>query len=408
MTKKTLLAALLIAVSVVFSACSKTQAQPSGEKKGPPPAPVRVADVTVQDMPVQLSAPGSVEAYNSVNLKPQVAGEITEVHFKEGDTVAQGQRLFTIDPRPYEVALAQAEANLARSKALVDQARANIAKDKAQAANAKAELERNAVLLPKGMVSKEEFDTVQANADALQAAVTASVAAVKSAEEAVRSADADIDEAKLQLSYCAVNSPIDGKTGSLLANKGSIVKANDATLVVINQLQPIYVSFTLPERNLVDIKHHMAERPLEVAAIIPGHESESITGALTFVDNAVNDTGTIRLKATFPNENGLLWPGQFVRVTLKLAVRAGITTVPERAVQVGQDGPYAFVALPDNTVELRFVEPGDTVDGMTEIKSGLQPGETVVTDGQLNLKPGSKINIITDEAAPAADGTPKP
>jgi multidrug efflux system membrane fusion protein len=352
-------------------------------------------------MPVQLAAIGSVEAYSTIQVKAQVSGALTQVLFNEGDVVGKDQTLFVIDPRPHQVALEQAEAGLARARAQLEQARANLARDQIQAANAQVDLDRDAALLPKGMVSKEEFDNVRTNAETLKAAVTADEAAVKSDQEAIRSAQAAIEDAKLQLGYCTIGSPIQGRTGSLLINRGNLVKANDAaSLVVINQTAPIYVSFTVPEKDLSAIREHMAQGALEVKAIIPQQEDKPVTGKLTFIDNTVNQTtGTIRLKATFPNEDNRLWPGQFVNVTLQLTVQADAIVVPAEAVQTGQAGPYAYVIKPDMTAELRNLVVGDTQNSLTIIKEGLEPDDKVVTDGHLRVVPDVPVKILSEPGA---------
>ena len=395
-------------LALVVSACSGekgpgTAAPPVGRRE---PAPVRIATVAEQSMPVQLTGFGVVEAYATISVKAQVSGEITKVWFHEGDLVNEDQTLFTIDPRPYEVALQQAEANLAKAEAQLEQSRANMARSRAQANNTKVVLERDSTLVTKGMVSPEEFDQTRTNAEALEAAAKADEASVRSATESIRSAKAAIEEAKLQLDYCTIRSPINGKTGDLLIDRGNVVTPNDTNpLVTINQLTPIYVAFPAPERYLAEIKDYMAKGPLEVKAM-PVPESESSIGTLVFVDNMVDrNTGTIRLKATFNNEDHRLWPGQFVEVVVQMAVQANAIVVPSQAVQEGQEGTYAYVVrLEDMTAELRKVTAGNTVAGLTVIKEGLQPEETVVTDGQLRLRPGAPVKIIdaTSEGGPAA------
>lgn len=390
-----------VALLLGLAACNGQQGAGGGAPgRGPQETPVRVAAVTRQTVPVQLTAIGNVEAYATVSVKAQVSGEITEVHFAEGDFVKKDQVLFSIDARPYEVALRQAEANLARSLAQKDQATASRARDAAQARNARSELERNRPLLEKRMVSQEEFDQVTANADALNAAVAADEAAIKAAEKAFQAAEADIDEAELYLEYCTIRSPMDGRTGSLLIHKGNLVRANDTNpLVVINQVQPIYVSFTLPEKHLAEIREFMAKGPLEVTAAVTEGEESPAAGVLSFVDNTINEmTGTIRLKATFQNTDLHLWPGQFVTVAVRIAVSENAIVAPAEAIQMGQSGYYAYVVKSDMTAEVRPVVPGDTWNNLTVVREGLHPEEIVVTDGVLRAAPGAKVRILSDTA----------
>jgi len=396
--------AVAVAPSFALTACN---IQKSAAVTGPPgggpqgAVPVRAADVTSQTMPVQLTKFGSVEPYATISVKAQVSGELTKVWFKEGDVVKEGDTLFTIDPRPYEVALKQAEANLVKAQAELKLSQANLVRSQAQASNAKVELDRNSQLKAKGMVSPETFDTSRTNAEALEAAAKADEAGVQSAAEAVRVAQATIESAKLQLDYCTIRSPITGKTGDLQIDRGNLIKANDTNpLVTINQIEPIFVSFTADDKELEEIREYAAKGPLEVKAVIPHYESEPAVGTLTFIDNAVDlNTRTIRLKGTFKNDDNRLWPGQFIpTVILQLATRANVTVAPSQAVQRGQDGAYAYVVTADMKAELRKVTPGDTVSGLTEIRDGLQPGEKVVTDGHLRLTPGAPVTI-SEQAA---------
>ena len=400
------LALALLAV-LVLSACGNgAKGGPGGAKRPKEAAPVRIGEVLEQPMPIQLTTIGAVESYTTVMVKSQVSGELTRVWFNEGDVVKEGQTLFSIDTRPYDVALEQAEANLAKAQAQVEQARASLAKDKVQADNAQVQLARDEDLLPKKMVSKQEYDQVRTTAEALKAALMADEASIKSAAEGIRGAQAEIDAAKLQLDYCTIHAPITGKTGSLQIYKGNLVKANDtAAMVMISQTQPIYVSFTVLDKQLADIRQYMAQGPLEVKALIPQQEDSPATGTLTFVDNTVDrTTGTIRLKATFTNEDNRLWPGQFVDTVLQVTVHANAVVAPTRAIQTGQQGPYAFVVQagegegePGMTAELRKVVPGETFGEMTAITEGLQPGEKVVTEGHLRVTPGGQVKILTDE-----------
>jgi multidrug efflux system membrane fusion protein len=395
--------AVLAVLALAAAACKESKGGPPPV----PPVPVKIDSAKVQSIPVQLTTIGTVEPCQTITVKAQISGEITKVWFKEGDMVKQDDILFTIDTRPYEVALEQAEANLAKTKAQLEQARATLARDKAQAENAKLELERDTPLLPQGTISKEEFDATRTSSDAAQATVQADEAAVKSSTEAIHVAEAAIADAKLRLDYCTIRSPIDGRTGSLLIHQGNIVKANDTgAMVVINQIAPIYVSFALAEQDLAEVKARMAEAPLAVLATIPPDKANPVSGTLTFIDNEVSgNSGTILMKGTFTNEDGRLWPGQFVEVALQVSVVSQATVVPERAVQTGQQGQYVYVVTKDMKAEMRKVSTGNTEGGLTVVTEGVQPGETVVTDGHVRLTEGAAVKVTSDEA-PKADGKP--
>lgn len=346
------------------------------------------------------------------------------VAFKEGQDVKKGDLLFTIDPRPFEAALKQAEAILERDMAqvkqaeadlekniaLVKQAEGNLERDTAQAKNAEVEAKRYEFLMEKKVIAKEQYDQFLTNAEALQAtvradkaakesaeaAVQASKAALENAEAAVRADKAVVENARIQLGYCSISSPIEGRTGSLLVQQGNIVKANDVSLVVINQINPIYVTFSVPEQNLTEIKKDMAAGSLKVEAIIPNDEKRPEQGVLTFIDNAVDSTtGTIRLKGTFANKEKRLWPGQFVNVILTLTTHPNAVVILSQAIQNGQEGQYVFVVKADFSVESRPVIVSHSIENETIIEEGLRPGETVVTDGQLRLYPGAKVEIGT-------------
>ncbi|MCC6695257.1 MAG: efflux RND transporter periplasmic adaptor subunit [Candidatus Hydrogenedentes bacterium] len=392
-------------VLLVAGSCSKSETGKPGAAGPRPATPIHAAPATTETVPIQLPAIGAVEPLSTIEVKSQVSGIIMEVLFEEGQVVEEDQVLFVIDQRPFEVALQGAQANLFRAQAEHQEAQSMVARDKAMAENARKELSRDAELLSRGTVSQEEFDQSQANAEALEADVRADEAAVQSAAETVQASKAAIDEARLQLEYCTIRSPIGGKTGSLLIHKGNLARAGDSIpLVVINQTQPIYVSFTLPERNLSEVRNAMADGSLAVRAIIPGEEDRPVSGVVTFIDNAVDaTTGTIRLKATFANEEDRLWPGQFVDVVLDIDVLENAVVVPAEAVQVGQNGAYVYVVNAGLTVDLRELKAGDTVDGKTIITEGLEPGEMVATDGQMRLAPGATVKILEDAEAEGAE-----
>ena len=353
---------LLLVPLMFFLGCSNKQAA------APPPAPVpvRVAKVSVRTVPVELRAIGSVEALSTVSIKSKVAGELTAVHFREGQDVRKGDLLFEIDRRPFQVALEQSEAALAR--------------DQARLTNSRTLAARYARLFEEGVASREQADQTRTDLESLEATVRADQAAV--------------DRAKLDLSYCSIHSPVDGRTGSLLVNEGNLVKANDdPALVILNQLSPTYVSFAVPEQFLAEIKRFLAAGRLPVTAQVAGEPQPEI-GTLTFVNNSVDSaTGTIRLKGTFANASRRLWPGQFVNVVLRLSEQANAVVVPSEALQVGQAGQFVYVVKNENTVESRPVATGRSVQGITIVEKGLAPGEVVVTDGQLRLVSGAKIQI---------------
>jgi multidrug efflux system membrane fusion protein len=400
MKQHTLFAGLM-ALSLLLAGCGQgpdAKAQPAMRQEA---VPVRIATSIQKDVPTEITTIGTVEAYTHIQVKAQVSGEIKRIWFNEGEDVKKGQTLFTINPVPFEVALDRAEADMARSRAQLEQAKANLEKDSAMASNAQAEMDRGSSLLEKGVRTKEEYDRLTATAKSLSAAVQGDEAAIRVADAAITGASAAIKQARVQLNYCTIISPIDGKTGSILIHAGNLVKENDTPfLVLINQIVPVYVSFTLPEQSLDLVKQSMTEKRLQVLAVIPPEEVISATGELAFLDNTVNQrTGTIRLKAAFTNEDRRLWPGQFVSVKLVIGVTPNAVVVPSQAVQTGQSGQYVYLVKADDTVELRTVVQGESQNGEIIIKEGIFPGEKVVTDGHLRLAPGVKVKIVSEEGA---------
>jgi multidrug efflux system membrane fusion protein len=348
-------------VVLILAACSGTKQKPPEER-----IPVTVAVAQQKDIPLQIRAIGSVQPLATVAVRALVGGQLMNVWFREGDDVARGQRLFTIDPRPYQASLAQAQANLAR--------------DEAELRNSQSQAARYADLVKKDYVTKEEYDKMIAGAEGARAVVAADRAAVETA--------------RLQLSYCDIRSPIAGRTGSLMVHPGNIVHANDTNpLVVINQVTPVYVQFSIPESRLGSLRARgMGNVPVTVMP--QGGGAAIATGRLTFIDNSVDvTTGTITLKALFDNANRALWPGQYVTVAVTLQDRPNSVVIPSQAVQVGQRGQYVYVVKGDQSVEMRPVKVAEAVNQQSIIESGVAPGETVVTDGQLRLTPKSKVDV---------------
>jgi len=359
----TLLAVLSLLATSLFTC--------SGQNPGGPPekeaVPVTAATVVQKTVPVQLRAIGNVEAYSTVSVRSQVNGELMGVYFKEGQDVNKGALLFTIDPRPYEAALTEAEATLA--------------KDTAQFENARREVGRFQKLFEEGLISQDQFDQISTNASALEATVNADRAVV--------------ENARLRLEYCVIRSPITGRTGNLMVHPGNLIEANDESpMVVINQIQPIYVTFSVPEQHLPEIRKYRSSGTIAVEAFTTEGGDKPEEGMLVFVDNAVDvTTGTIKLKASFDNANRRLWPGQFADVVMTLTTQPDAVVVASQAIQTGASGQYVFVIRDDLTVESRSISVGRTLDGEAVVEKGLQLGEKVVTDGQLRLVPGAKVDI---------------
>lgn len=358
------------------------------------PVPVVVATVGAKTVPINIEVIGNVEAYSTISVKAQVGGQLTITSFKEGDYVKKGDLLFTIDPRPYQGQLNQAEANLARDTAALSQAEANLAKDMANEKYARVEAGRYQKLADQGIVSKEQTDQIGSNADALAQAVLADKAAIESAKAQIISSKSAVENAKVQLSYTTILSPIDGRTGNLTVKQGNIVTPNTMELMTITEMEPIYVTFSVPEANLADIKRYMAQGKLSVYASPQDDTAHQEGGVLTFIDNTVDSTtGTIKLKGTFQNADKQLWPGQFVRVRLQLTTRPNAVVIPNQAIQNGQDGQFVYVVKNDMKVEMRPVVTSTRVDQDLVVDKGLQPGETVVTEGQLRLAPGVRVQF---------------
>ena len=400
---RALTATLLV---VCLSSCSQPDGKANKAPRVLPPTPVTIAKAEMRDIPLQVRQIGSVEPVAIIAVKAQINGELQQVFFKEGQDVKKGQDLFEIDPRPYKQALDQAQAALDKDIALVSQAEANLARDRAQEANAKVQAKRYAGLAADGVISKDQNESYQTTLQVQQEAVHADQAALTSAQASVVADRSAIETAKLNLSYCYIRSPIDGRAGSLLVQAGNLVKANDTTaLVNINQLEPVHVTFSAPEQLLPEIRRFSSEHALEVMAsgVADGsNRALTATGQLSFIDNIVDSTtGTIKLKASFPNTDHALWPGQYLTIVMTLRTLDHATLVPSEAIQSGQKGQFAFVVKPDQTVETRLVTVGQTIDNDIVVESGISPGETVVTDGQLRLFPGAHIRVVPAAKADA-------
>jgi multidrug efflux system membrane fusion protein len=347
-------------------------------EKPPAPAgiPVTAGTVAVADVPVVLNGIGSVQAFNMVTIKSRVDGQITKVEFAEGQEVKAGDRLVQIDPRPYQAALEQAQAAKA--------------KDEAQLAGAQADLDRYSKLVGSGYQTRQSYDQQKA--------------LVAQSQAAIKGDTAQIDAAQLNLGYCDIRSPIDGRLGAKLVDAGNMVRATDATgLVTIAQVKPIFVSFTLPQDEAHKVRERQAKAPLEVMAYGQDATTLLATGELTLIDNAIDQaTGTIRLKASFANDDERLWPGEFANVRVILTVRKRALTVPAQTVQDGPTGHFAYVIKPDDTVERREVEIAGVQDGIAIVTKGLSPGEKIVVDGQFRLTAGARVRLSAP--APGAAG----
>ena len=364
-----LLAAAVVLMTI--EACSKrTALNPSSGKPGPgkgaASVPVTVVSARSADVPMQLTGIGTVHAYSTVTVKSRVPGALARVGFKQGDEVHAGELIFLIDPRPYQSALKQSQANLQRDQALLEKAQADFRRDHD--------------LFTNNILSSSDFDQSRASVDSLKATILADEAAVNTSE--------------VQLSFCSIKSPITGRIGTLLVNEGNMVKDIDTVLAVINQVQPIYVDFFIPEQNLPAVREHMKTAKLDVEATIPSFPGHRAEGQLLMINNQVDSTGTVLLRAEFPNADEMLWPGQFVNVALTLAIQHNAVVVPASAVQLGQKSRYLCLVKPDDTVEFRDVEVGGAFGEEDVIQKGLQAGERVITSGQLRLVPGTKVKIV--------------
>ena len=360
----------VLLLPLLAASCSKDA---SNRRRGPgeEAIPVTATLAVVQPMPMSISTFGTVQPDASVNLKSLVDGIITKVYFQKGQQVRKGDLLFTIDPRPFQAALTQAQANLARDTVLADNAQ-------------KAE-QRAEALFGKGVSSEEELDTAKASAASLAATVRADTAMV--------------DRAKLDLEHCSITSPIDGRIGNILSDEGNLVKINDIPLAVVNRIRPVQVFFSIPQNDLPGLKKYHAQSPLTVRAYPDNDRRDPETGRLVFIDNSIDPTtGTVRLGAVFDNAQERLWPGQYVEVDLTLSMQNDALVVPSAAVETGRDGKYVFVIRADGTAQVRPVTVAMTAGRLCVIGSGLSAGERVVTIGQFRLSSGSRVEVKPDSA----------
>lgn len=367
-----------------------------------PATPVSVAKAVQEPVPTNLKVVGTAEASAIVQVKSQIAGELVSVNFTEGQNVTKGQLLFKVDPRPYQEALRQAQANVERDRAQIAQAEASLARDSAQVKFADADAKRQAELNAGGLTPKSTFDQAQSTAESARATVNASKATIETAKASLQADESAVDTAKLNLSYCDIPAPITGRTGNLLVHSGNLVKVNDVPLVVIHQISPIFVNFNVPEQHLNAIRRLNAARPLRVQVYSQDAPDRIVSGQLATIDNTVDTTtGTIHLKGVFENANGVLWPGEFVTAVLTLDTIQNATVIPSEAVQASQQGQFVYAVKPDNHVEMRPVTLGVSIGNKTVVEKGVAPGETVVTDGQLRLFPGAEVKAVEGAKPPA-------
>ena len=400
-------------LACLFTSCMN-KAQQNFER---PPAPVSVTIAITQDVPTYLDAIGKTVAREVVSIQSQVSGRITQIHFTDGSNVRKGDMLFTIDTRPFEASLRQAQANVSRDNALKKQAEANLAKDVAQAKWGEVQVKRYGELVKSGVVPREQYEQLRASADSLNATVDADRATVHSTEEAIKVDAAAVESAKVQLSYCYIRSPIDGRAGQRLVDVGNVVNPGGSSgngsgsgtpgssnsLLVIERLDPIYADFTISQDKLADVQTQMRAGSLKTEVRLPDTPENSVTGQLTFLNNAVeNATGTVNLRATIPNEGHRFWPGRFVNIRLVLSTIHGAVLVPANAPQMSGKGSFVYVVKQDSTVEQRPVSLGQRQGDLIVVEKGVEPGERVVTNGQLGVTPGGKVRVDQPANPPTA------
>lgn len=389
---------LAAVAALCLSGCSAngvpaTRAQ-TAAADGSPGAPVKIARAEAREMPVEIAATGNVEPFSTITVKAQIGGTLVKVPFREGDMIREGDLLFEIDPRPYQEAIRQWEANLARDRALLRQNEATLASAQAQEQHYGVQADRYLKLAEQGIFSHEQAEQMSVELKARRSNVRAQTAGIESTRAVIQADEAALEAAKLNLTYCSIRSPINGRTGQILLKAGNLVKANDVDLVTIHQIQPIYVAFSVPEANLTSIRRRLTGNSAPSVRVSAPSEAPAV-GKLSFIDNSVDQsTGTVRLKATFANADHRLWPGQFVDVSMQLEHRSNVIAVPAAAIQTGQAGNFVYILKSDNTVEMRPVTAGARFGIMAAIETGVQNGEQVVTDGHLRLAGGTKVRVL--------------
>lgn len=360
---------LALFATSLAAGCGK-KSQPSFER---PPAPVTVSTAVAEDVPIYIDAVGKLAAREVVSIQPQVSGRITKLHFTDGADVKAGDLLFTIDPRPYQAQLNEAEANLAQSLAAVELARVNFARVES--------------LSDPRAVSRQDYDTKKN--------------AVAVAEAAVQQNRAAVESARLNLEYCNIRSPINGRAGQRSVDAGNVVSPNNGSLLIIQRLDPIYADFSIPENQLTDVQRNMANRSLNVEVRLPDDDDKPREGKLTFLDNSVQEgTGTVKLRATLSNTDRRLWPGRFAKIRLVLATKRGAVLVPAEAPQLAAKGTFVYVVKKDSTAELRPVKVGQRQGDRVVVEEGVKPDERVVVNGQVGVTPGGKVRILTSGNSP--------
>ena len=407
---------MVMSAATVFAGCTNKAAQQGFER---PPAPVTVTAAVTQDVPTYLDAIGKTVAREVVSIQPQVSGRIIKIHFTDGADVKKNDLLFTIDSRPFEANLRQAQANVSRDNALKKQAEANLAREIAQAKWGDTQVKRYRQLVEQGVVPREQYEQLRANQDSLDANVGTARAAVHSADESVKVDTAAVESARVQLGYCFIRSPIDGRAGQRLVDVGNVVNpggssgnngsgngssGNGNALLVIERLDPIYADFTISQNNLADVQEQMRAGRLKAEVRLPDTADDPVIGQLTFLNNAVeNTTGTVNLRATIPNSGHRFWPGRFVNIRLVLSTIYGAVLVPAAAPQMSAKGSYVYVVKPDSTAEQRQVTLGQRQGDLVVVEKGVEPGEQVVINGQVGVTPGGKVRI--EQPANAGNST---
>jgi multidrug efflux system membrane fusion protein len=418
LSESALFSVVVLALSITGCA---NKAQQSFER---PPSPVQVSVAVSQDVPTYLDAIGKTVAREVVSIQPQVSGRITKIHFTDGANVRKGDMLFTIDTRPFEASLRQAQASLSKDGALKKQAEANLAKEVAQAKWGYAQVERYRTLVEHGVVPREQYEELRANYESLRANVEAAKANVRSADESIKVDAAAVESSKVQLSYCYIRSPIDGRAGQRLVDLGNVVNPGGSNnnnagtgnenspssnaLLVIERLDPIYADFTISQGSLTAVQQQMRAGALKAEVRLPDTGGEMVAGQLTFLDNSVqNATGQVTLRATVPNSDHRFWPGRFVNIRLVLNTIHSAVLVPASAPQMSANGSFVYVVKPDSTADQRQVTLGQRQGDLVVVETGVEAGERVVINGQLGVTPGGKVLIEQPKQAAAASNGSK-